>query len=251
MPYLADITYSQDATVKAVRDYYHFLAQMYLDEDCIREPPVDGWPEISTESLLALDKSDEVVSLLRRLPYLDQSRQPHGVHGAPRCTFSDWAKNAFYLTTGDVEASDLKVGSEGDDFSDSIPSHVISLTDGVRHNPVFLLDTHLGVVYWLDCPSEMRSPNVSHEPILDDVDDYSAEEEAEWRGPGFDTEAWAVADFFEALKHQFCLLNFCPLLENRVELVWGWQPNEQREAICETVQHIYRDHGWPNMEQTV
>ena len=41
-----DITYDRDATVAAVKDYYKFLTDMYLDEDVVQHPPADGWPNI-------------------------------------------------------------------------------------------------------------------------------------------------------------------------------------------------------------
>lgn len=72
MPSLEDISYSQDVCVAAVRVYYHFLSRMYLDESCIEEPPAGGWPHVTPENLRPLGKSDEVVSLLRHLPYLEE-----------------------------------------------------------------------------------------------------------------------------------------------------------------------------------
>ena len=38
---LDDIAYSRDATVAAVRDYYAFLTDMYLDEAEVLEPPTE------------------------------------------------------------------------------------------------------------------------------------------------------------------------------------------------------------------
>jgi hypothetical protein len=45
MPELADISYSHDATVAAIRDFITFLTEMYLDESLVMEPPASGWPE--------------------------------------------------------------------------------------------------------------------------------------------------------------------------------------------------------------
>lgn len=85
---------------------------------------------------------------------------------------------------------------------------------------------------------------------MDDVNDYSPEEEeVEWRDPDLDTGIWAVADFFELLKYHFRQLNFYALLEDKVELVWGWQPNVERETIHGIVQRSYREHGWPDLKR--
>jgi hypothetical protein len=66
---LCDITFSREATVAAFTDYYAFLSAMYLDSTVIQEPPQGGWPDITTEKMRALGKPDEVMALLRRLPY--------------------------------------------------------------------------------------------------------------------------------------------------------------------------------------
>lgn len=79
------VGYDRDTTVAVVRDYYYFLAMMYLDEDRIMEPPPGGWPHITPDSMRALGKTDEVVDMLRHLPYINESgvSSDHGVHIVP------------------------------------------------------------------------------------------------------------------------------------------------------------------------
>ena len=43
---LSKISFSHEACVAAVHDYYRFLVQLYLDESTIIEPPEDGWPDL-------------------------------------------------------------------------------------------------------------------------------------------------------------------------------------------------------------
>lgn len=43
MPDLCDISYSRDACVAAICDYYEFLTKLYLDESHILKPPPGGW----------------------------------------------------------------------------------------------------------------------------------------------------------------------------------------------------------------
>jgi hypothetical protein len=43
---LEDITYSREATIAAVTDYYTFLTRMYLNKSDITYPPSGGWPSI-------------------------------------------------------------------------------------------------------------------------------------------------------------------------------------------------------------
>lgn len=243
MPYLENVSYSREVTIAAVRDYYQFLARMYLDEDLIREAPVGGWPKINKESLKDLDKSDEVIALLRQLPYLTDARRSHC---GPRCTFADWADIVSTLASGRETACSVKVLSEGPDFEESVPSHVISLTYAYEDddNPVFLLDTHLGVIYWPDCPSEIVDQYVSQDQIEDDFEEYSPETEWAWR----DSNAWTIPGFFEVLKHQFLQLNFYPKPVHQVELVWGWNENPEMDITRDIVQSIFRRHGWPALD---
>lgn len=44
MPWLSEVSYSRDATVKVIREYYGFLVKMYLKESVILEPPDGGGP---------------------------------------------------------------------------------------------------------------------------------------------------------------------------------------------------------------
>ncbi|KAL2020518.1 hypothetical protein VTK56DRAFT_8318 [Thermocarpiscus australiensis] len=70
MPQLSEVSYSHKATVAAVSAYFDFLAKMYLNESDILRPPEGGWPKITPDRLKGLGKTDEVVLLLRHLPYL-------------------------------------------------------------------------------------------------------------------------------------------------------------------------------------
>ncbi len=70
MPKLSEVRHSREAAVAAASEYFGFLAKMYLDESNILRPPEGGWPEITVDRLKGLGKTDEVVMLLRHLPYL-------------------------------------------------------------------------------------------------------------------------------------------------------------------------------------
>src|SRR5437868_6411977 len=76
MPPLSEISYSREACIAAVREYYAFLAKMYLNESDVIEPPEGGWPSIPTETFQGLAKSDELIPLLHNLPYLRLSENP-------------------------------------------------------------------------------------------------------------------------------------------------------------------------------
>src|SRR5690349_17737161 len=60
---------------------------MYLKESDTLEPPEEGWPLTDPKGFgQALGKSDEVVELLRHLPYISYVK----ARGAVNCWFADW-----------------------------------------------------------------------------------------------------------------------------------------------------------------
>jgi hypothetical protein len=141
---LSEITYSQDECIAAVRDYYTFLTTMYLPKSFVIEPPEGGWPSITIESMKDLGKTDEVVSLLKHLPYMRTLGDGYPAQGAPWCTFADWQTCVKFVSEKSDTMENLKICSEGD--CEHVNAHVVGLTMGGRDNPVFLLDTELGIV---------------------------------------------------------------------------------------------------------
>lgn len=249
MPELEDITYSRDTTVAAVRDYYNFLTKLYLPEEAIIEPPEGGWPNITPASMKALDKTDEVISLLRHLPYIrDLNNAGDPPHGAAWCKFADWQDIARNISEGGGDAEGARICSEGSDIYEDgqVPAHVVGLTSGGRDNPIFLLDTELGVIYWRDCPGEIRwDESAPREQIFDDPYEYADENEAEWRG---DAQSWEITDFFEILKDQFRRLHFVPVNNQEVKDIYTTY-GDDRKGMIPMVQRIYREHGWPDLKR--
>jgi hypothetical protein len=228
MPNLEGITYSRDETVAAVRDYYQFLTKMYLDEGKVNEPPPEGWAHITTRSF-TLDKSKEVINLLRHLPYIKSTlNDTVDAEGAPDCTFADWQD----IFQRGADRRTIRIGTEDSSISDSIPKHVIGLTCGGSDNPRFLLDVKLGTIQWYGCPGGI-SDDPSRETVDDDpYDYYSEEEEAEWRAEG---ETWSIPNFFA-------------ISSRKVVHVWKTFPPDY-EAMIAGVQEIYSQHGWPDLER--
>lgn len=68
-------TYNREQIVAAVTDFYQFLTTLpYVEPDDILYPPPEGWPQITENKFAFLNKTDEVIELLRHLPYLDSTR---------------------------------------------------------------------------------------------------------------------------------------------------------------------------------
>jgi hypothetical protein len=127
--------------VKAVRDYYDFLASDLgaIPSDCVVDAPEGGWPDITQSSLAGLEKTDAVIELLRHLPYIGYSHtvntkvafstiaidyREYGKHGVAE------GKRSRFLPVGDEE----------------FPPHVVVLTeeDEDYYGSLLLIDTQNG-----------------------------------------------------------------------------------------------------------
>jgi hypothetical protein len=130
-----------ESAVKAVRKYYHFLANNLgaIPPECIVEPPEGGWPNIDQESLAGLEKTDTVIELLRHLPYIERSDEfntdvafsTRAIDYRELATFKiARGERHHYIPEGNVE----------------YPPHVVVLTEeGEEHyGSVLLFDTEEG-----------------------------------------------------------------------------------------------------------
>lgn len=240
MPQLDDINYSEEATIAAVRDYYEFLANMYMDDTWVKEPPEEGWPIITVDYMRELGKSDKVTSLLKHLPYISWTHNSEPPEAVPHCAFVDWPRTAAVYPSGHRIKS-AKALTEG--MFEHVPPHVVGLVFDNEERAVFLLDTELGIVHWVGCEPKIII-GASRNIIDDDAYDYASEEEADsFRGSA---GTWAIADFFEVLKDLYRQLNFIPITPRRVIGVYS---NPQNPELRDMLQHIYREHGWPDMER--
>lgn len=237
---LSDISYSRNATIAAVRSYYQFLTKLYLPESATLEPPPGGWPTITKDKMRSLGKTDEVIELLRHLPYLRDTQWE--MQGAPWCRFMDWS--SYDISKMDKEEIEgIKICTEGP-ANETSPAHVIGLAFAGRDWCILLLDTHLGIIYWADnCPGPLND-NPSREKIDDEPEHYAPEDEHEWRRE----PAWPIVDFFKLLKDEFRALHFVPLNWHDVKDVYTvYHP--KNDGMISMVQRIYREHGWPSLEK--
>ncbi|KAF3479791.1 uncharacterized protein GIQ15_06767 [Arthroderma uncinatum] len=242
MPELCDITYSRQESIAAVRGYYQFLTTLYLKESDILEPPEGGWPSVTPSAIQQLGKTDEVGSLLRHLPYI--RRPGNGEPQAfPYSQFANWEASCTYVNQGRSKLEGVKSCSEGY-YENDVPPHVVSLTSGGRNNFPIFLDTELGVIYWPECPGDIQhDSDAPCERVWDDPYEYASMSEAEWRAEG---AYWAIPDFFEILKDQFRRLLFVPTSTLTVVDVHHYHDSS---GFIEFLQGIYREHGWPDLEQ--
>ncbi|KAH7379440.1 hypothetical protein DE146DRAFT_672950 [Phaeosphaeria sp. MPI-PUGE-AT-0046c] len=236
----SEVSYSESASIAAVADFFKFLTKLYLDEELVEWPPEGGWPSITTDTFASLNKSESVVSFLRQLPYMQDFRVPIGEvrpQGLPEASFWNWKD---YRGTTDVHG--IKVLTEGFLCERTNPDIVGMVEGGQDDSTVILLDTKHGIAYWADCPDQIRHEK-TEEQVHNDYNAWASDQEAGWRG---DAPAWTIPDFFAMLRREFEQLRFIPV--NTRQVINSWSEYSDDGELEAMLQGIYREHGWPNLE---
>ncbi|PMD46047.1 hypothetical protein L207DRAFT_576926 [Hyaloscypha variabilis F] len=93
-------------------------------------------------------KSDEVVELLRRLPYIEHPSNARIQAGVtPGAEFADWLSDCRNTAFGRGKPEDRKSPSDDISISKDVPSTVIGLPNAGFWNSVFLLDTEFRILH--------------------------------------------------------------------------------------------------------
>lgn len=242
-------TYSETATIAAVRSYFQFLINLYLPAPAIKQPPPTGWPQITPEAFAPLIKNDTVVSLLAHLPYLSkddcdfQDLEEIEV-AAGRCQFADWRSQIPPSDDSNVEDVRREVGliTEGHVW-EQVPPHVFGLTSGGRDKYVMLLDARRGVVYWIDAPDDLIEHYETRSDELAPTKVRPGDEAWEFAA---DASMWSIESFFEMLKEEFRAMRMVPVRNCQVLDVYTQYIG--MEELVPTVQAVFRAHGWPENE---
>ncbi|KAG4422091.1 hypothetical protein IFR04_004718 [Cadophora malorum] len=113
---------------------------------------------MSIEVQHIIGESDEVIALLRELPYIRETSPVHiwndPPHDSPSCYWADWQKLAADGAEAVIaEESVSEIGENLRGMSEmwfvAVPDHVVVLTFGDSHNAyTFLVDTKFGVVHY-------------------------------------------------------------------------------------------------------
>lgn len=129
-------SYSREEAVAAIRGFYEFFTKTpSLNPSDIAYPPPEGWPEINASTMAGLNKNEDVIDLLKHLPYtpwlVQVAYQTHTIDYTSSQLQEDIAK-------GRLEGYLVPFGAG------VIPEHVIPLTTGHRYGSSLLLDTQEG-----------------------------------------------------------------------------------------------------------
>lgn len=135
-------TYDREAIIAVVADFYQFLAKLpYIESADILYPPEGGWPNITQENFACLGKNEEVIELLKLLPYIRMDGS-HEYLVAPETSPCDYRRD-YFQSPSFAEGRgpwDVPVGFE-------FPPWVIPLTYGKNHGDYLMLDTTDGEFY--------------------------------------------------------------------------------------------------------
>ncbi|KAF2500208.1 hypothetical protein BU16DRAFT_556687 [Lophium mytilinum] len=223
-------TYSRDETIAAVQSFYDFLVEFYLPPNAIKHPPPGGWPDID-HAFFRPPKSDEVVDLIKNLPFVDAREsddEPYQVYEKSKC----------------VDYSAFEDPGP-DDFHPFPLAETIEITEStiVLAAPT----SHDGYWFILDVSTGMMT--------LAEFGDN------EW-------EEYAVPDFYEVIKSKFRSLEVYPIdaedlemasrssdtVNSRLKAIFvehGWPSKEFRKKECMRKIKIEYNamYGWPVPEE--
>ncbi|KAG9529039.1 hypothetical protein KCU93_g3853, partial [Aureobasidium melanogenum] len=160
---MTSTTYSRDATVAAITDFYKFYIRLpYLDSNALVLAPEDGgWPNIDATELRNRGKSDEVIELLRHLSYIEHHDFRGGwtIDSGSDCI--QYHKGACY--------------NNNPDLIKSLPGHVIPIADPTDRNGCYLLlDTQTGKITRYNIMANNIESNWDGYERLDDNDKWRA-----------------------------------------------------------------------------
>ena len=128
----SESSYPRDEVIAAIQDFYELLIRLpYVEPDALILPPKEGWSGVNIQELERRGKTEEVVELLRHLPYLRSAAPGQRWMIGPDTI-------AIAYCNGEVYEKIL-------DSIQPVPGHCIWLTDPEsRDGTSLLLDTQAG-----------------------------------------------------------------------------------------------------------
>jgi hypothetical protein len=138
-PSLELSSYNREEIVATLRDFYEFLSKLpWLESGDILYPPESGWPNITKENFAFLGKNEEVIALLRHLPYIRMDGK--GQYVVAYNTFPcDYRRDYFQSPAFEKGLTPWEIPETGGRFE--FPSWVVPLTYGKNHGDYLMLDT--------------------------------------------------------------------------------------------------------------
>ncbi|KAI1456395.1 hypothetical protein F4805DRAFT_432705 [Annulohypoxylon moriforme] len=226
------LSYSRAEIITSIHRFYSAaIKPPYIDIDALVLPPEDGWSGVREDELRKRGKTDEVIALLRHLPYLRN----------PSC------KEKWMLSPDTLEIAycDGDVYDELMDELQPTPPHCIWLTKHDSRDGVdLLLDTHTGTITeWSMLTRRLMIPYEEYEKL---------EKEDKWMGhPTFPAK-----DFFQLWQARWEKLVWLPISNPRrgkATVSWWWRAtpgSDDEEAILDSDDDFEPDSDDESDEET-
>ncbi|KAF2219280.1 hypothetical protein BDZ85DRAFT_44503 [Elsinoe ampelina] len=219
-------SYSPQLVAECLLRHYELLASMaYFDKSKIKHPPPEGWSdkELHIDLLRHLDRSDAVIELLRRIPYIqdDMVEEWEVFFGAFSISYLQkswrmWRINKEALAKKDWSEMGLAP------FDATPPPEVITLTTG-RYATFWCIDTKKGSIIPTDGYIESDAP------------DYDP-----WLG----CKAVPIRPYFDEIYHKIRALEYVPQTHHEHEIEGTIGDGSQGEGL--EIARLHQEHGWPN-----
>ncbi|KAL9113308.1 MAG: hypothetical protein Q9227_002643 [Pyrenula ochraceoflavens] len=234
-----ELSYSRDETVAAVTDFYEFLTRIHIPPTAIKYPPPGGWPELTREDLTFLNKNDDVIDLIRHLPFIkrDDYYDPYEIY--EQTTVVDF--------TGKLLRKEAASKPHNSDLFEpleeisTVPSHVLTLatTSGTRDGHFVFIDTSRGTGTICDF-QDGPEPTALSLPKDEDAEENDHGEvcREEWRHH----LTYNVHDFFELLKEStFSDVETPQVATNEREVRFE---RDFDGSTMDRLKQIYNEHAW-------
>lgn len=72
----------REELVSELTSFHEFLVGLHLPPDALKRPPPGGWPSINQQQLRYLNKDDDVIDVLKHIPYIrqDEDLEPYQIY---------------------------------------------------------------------------------------------------------------------------------------------------------------------------
>ncbi|KAK8061070.1 hypothetical protein PG997_015291 [Apiospora hydei] len=249
---MSSSAYSHDETVAAITSYYKLVSKVHAitRNSTLLFPPPEGWPELGRAEVAAgLGFSDEVMRLLRHIPYFEDSEAVQILPDVQPHSYIEPQRIELYAELGKRSSA----AGEGEETPKPLP-YLVSLgcnaPDREYGHDVWL-DTKRGIVLVGSYHDVRPDIGVPEDGIFSSSDDDNNNEgdyedlftEYGQKGSG---RSWRVGTFFAACERNLRELMWMPGMDEGDE-GWMLDKGESPYAILdyEERMRIMRSKGWP------
>ncbi|KAF6812930.1 hypothetical protein CPLU01_14787 [Colletotrichum plurivorum] len=228
--------FNPDVVANCLTRHYDLLVRMgYMPASVVQQPPAPGgvWTdaELRVDALRVMGRSEAVVDLLRRIPYLRENDAADPVEVFTETFPLRYLRDGRWFGAGGgsnpgsaeeiAETSMLDLGFAP--FDGPVPADMVSLTHA-DEGTWWVVDTREGLVY----------------PYGTEFEDHEGVPEGEpWRA----VQGVPVQEYFDAVYAQIGNLEVVPAPRSGK---WEARVVEGHTEEGQLVKQLYQEFGWPN-----